>query len=242
MFGKVLHHPKMALALIFALALPLPAHACRLALALGFDVSRSVDANDYRVQIDGILAALYDSEVRDLILRPSQPVALSVFEFSGHREQRVIVDWVTLNSEAEIDEVALRLLTHERQYGGLTAVGSAIEFGHDLLSRGPSCDWQTLDIAGDGQTNQGQAPRAIYAERNFAGVVVNGLAIGGHESSIRGWFERQVIRGPGAFAEFTPRHDAFADAFRRKLLRELREPLLGEVAPALESRANAHSG
>ena len=32
--------------------------ACRLALALGFDVSRSVDAADYRVQRDGILAAL----------------------------------------------------------------------------------------------------------------------------------------------------------------------------------------
>ena len=104
-----------------------PVQACRLALAMGFDVSRSVDAADYRVQIDGIVAALFDREVRDLILRPAQPVALALYEWGGTREQVLISDWVTPQSEDEIDALALALLSHQRRHGGLTAVGRALE-------------------------------------------------------------------------------------------------------------------
>lgn len=213
-----------------ALTLPQSATACRLALALGFDVSRSVDAADYRTQTDGILAALYDGEVRELILeQPSGHVALSVFEWSGTREHHLIVDWTVLDSASAIDDVALRLLTHERRFNGLTAVGEAIDYGRDLIGRAPECMWQTLDIAGDGQTNEGTDPVEIYAEQDFYGLIVNSLAIGGHESEIRGWFERNVTFGPGAFTEYTPEHESFAQAFRRKLLRELQEPTLGAI-------------
>lgn len=216
-----------AVLILLLIALASPATACRLALAMGFDVSRSVDALDYRVQMDGIVAALYDREVRDLILRPSQPVALALFEWGGANEHWVIVDWVMPRSEAEIDTLVVALLTHQRRFGGLTAVGRALENGADMLARAPACDWRTLDIAGDGQSNDGPDPREVYAARNFEGITVNALAIGGHESTIRGYFEREVIRGPGAFAIYTPTHAGFADAFVVKLRRELREPTIG---------------
>lgn len=212
--------------------LPLPALACRLALALGFDVSRSVDARDYRVQMDGIIAALHDREVRDLILRPAQPVALAIYEWAGPREVRVIVDWVMPQGADEIDALILRLLTHERRFGGLTAVGRALEAGFDLLERAPSCDWQTLDLAGDGQSNAGEEPARLYRRRSPDAITVNGLAIGGHESTIRRYFEREVARGPGSFVEYAPTHEAFAAAFLRKLRRELREPMLGALDAA----------
>ena len=38
--------------------------ACRLALALGLDVSGSVDAAEYRLQLDGVAAALTDEDVQ----------------------------------------------------------------------------------------------------------------------------------------------------------------------------------
>lgn len=219
------------LILLVALTLPAPALACRLALALGFDVSRSVDANDYRIQIDGIVGAFFDSEIRRLILDGPQPVAMAVFEWAGQREHLLVADWTILDSPAAIDALAQRILTHERRAHGLTAVGAALRYGRDLLARAPGCDWQTLDMAGDGQNNQGQEPRALYQSGDFDGITVNGLAIGGHESRILPWFRGNLLHGPGAFAEYTPTHQRFAEAFRRKLIRELSEQVIG-LGPA----------
>lgn len=218
-----------ALVLVLILCLPAPALACRLALALGFDVSRSVDANDYRIQTDGIAAALFDQRVRDLILRPAQPVAMAVYEWSGPGEFALVSDWVMLESADDIDRLALAVLTHERRAEGLTAVGDAIAFGRTLLNRAPECLWQVMDISGDGQTNSGNEPRDIYAGGGFAGIIVNGLAIGGHETRVLSWYEHQVRHGPGAFVEHAPFHTDFPEVFRRKLIRELQPPVLGQL-------------
>ena len=53
------------LILVFVLpfARPAQAAACRQALALGLDVSGSVDTDEYRLQLDGLAAALTSPEV-----------------------------------------------------------------------------------------------------------------------------------------------------------------------------------
>ncbi|MEM9846126.1 MAG: DUF1194 domain-containing protein, partial [Pseudomonadota bacterium] len=48
---------------------------CRQALALGLDVSGSVDTREYRLQTDGLAEALRDPEVQSAFLAlPSLPV------------------------------------------------------------------------------------------------------------------------------------------------------------------------
>jgi len=210
-------------------ASPGHAQACRLALVLGFDVSRSVDEQDYRLQTNGIVAALNDRQIRRLLLRSPPHVALAVFEWAGQYEQTLISDWTILDSATAIDGLVGRIQSHQRGHNGLTAVGSALTFARDLMQRGPNCLWQTIDLAGDGALNNGPAPRRIYDTTNFGGIVVNGLAIGAHEDQIEHWFRRNVLHGPGAFVEFASTHEDFADAFRRKLIRELTEPLLGAL-------------
>ena len=208
------------------------AQSCRLALAMGFDVSRSVDAQDYRIQMDGIMAALVDPQIRAALLEPALPVALALFEWSGAREQVLIADWALINTAADADALAAVIAAHQRRHSGLTAVGSALRYGHRLLRRAPDCLWQTLDISGDGYVNAGPPPARVYARTDFSAITVNGLAIGGHESGILRWYTTEVIRGPGAFAEFAPTHRDFAEAFRRKLLRELSAPVLsGRATP-----------
>ncbi|NNE51708.1 MAG: DUF1194 domain-containing protein, partial [Sulfitobacter sp.] len=61
-------------------ALPLPASAaCRQALALGLDVSGSVDAREYRLQLGGLAAAFDAPLVREKILSmPDAPVVVLV--------------------------------------------------------------------------------------------------------------------------------------------------------------------
>ena len=218
--------------LTLAVALSLsaaPASACRLALALGFDVSRSVDDTDYRIQIDGIVGAFFDTEIRGLILDSPQPVAMADFEWAGQREQLLVADWTLLDSPAAIDRLAQRILTHERESSGLTAVGAALSYGRDLMARAPECLWHTLDMAGDGQNNQGYEPRRVYDSEEFGDITVNGLAIGAHEGQILRWFESNLLHGPGAFAEFAATHEEFAEAFRRKLIRELSEQMIGSL-------------
>ena len=55
------------------------------------------------------------------------------------------------------------------------------------------------------------------------------MAIGGHERDIVGYFEREVIRGPGAFVEVARLHRDFPLAIRRKLERELTVQMVGEA-------------
>ena len=69
------------LALVLTLLAAPADAACRQALALGLDVSSSVDDTEYRLQLDGLAAALLKPEVRAAFLAlPDAPVRLYVFE------------------------------------------------------------------------------------------------------------------------------------------------------------------
>ncbi|HMO07410.1 MAG TPA: DUF1194 domain-containing protein [Paracoccaceae bacterium] len=203
---------------------------CRLALALAFDVSRSVDGRDYDIQREGLLAALADPGIRGAFLR-GDPVALAVYEWSGARHQEMVADWRLVLSAADLDRVAAEIAAHRRWPVGLpTATGAALAFGHDLLARAPACRAQVIDISGDGQSNDGPEPDRITAGWDD-GITVNALAIGEHEIGLVDYLHRKVVRGPGAFVEYAARHTDFPPAIRRKLWRELTEPVFGRPRP-----------
>ena len=204
--------------------------ACRLALALGFDVSRSVDAADYRVQRDGILAALAAPAIVKALLGSEDTVRLALFEWSGQGAQSMIVDWTEVRSQADIDAISARVAAHERSGEKLpTALGEALDYGLDLLERAEDCAARTLDISGDGRNNDGDGPEVVRARRALGAVLVNGLAIGGHEADIVAYYRERLIHGRGAFVEVARQHVDFPRAFRRKLERELTEQLLGRA-------------
>ncbi|MCU0911793.1 MAG: DUF1194 domain-containing protein [Rhodobacteraceae bacterium] len=215
-----------------------PAEACRLALALGFDVSASVDAADYAIQRDGIVAALAAPEIRRAFLEPGEPVALAVFEWAGRRWQQPVAGWVLVETAADLDRVAEAVAASE----GLrpwepTAIGAALVHALDLFGTAPDCAARTLDLSGDGRNNDWLDPGRIYAREDFGDIVVNALAIGGHEADIAAYYAAEVIRGPGAFVEPARTHADFPPAIRRKLERELTGPVLGTAPrPAVRTR------
>ncbi|AHM02711.1 hypothetical protein roselon_00256 [Roseibacterium elongatum DSM 19469] len=223
----------LALAVAAGLAAPAPATAqeqCRLALLLGLDVSASVDAEEYAQQIQGLAAALIDPNVVEAALSGNGPVALSIYEWSGRFQQDILVDWTMIRSEADLTTVAERVLRATRAHEDFpTALGYALGFAASHFAEAPPCLFQTLDISGDGQNNDGFPPEAAYAHFPLAGVTVNGLAIGGASREIEQYYLDEVIQGPGAFVEFARSHDEFAEAMRRKLERELRVVILGQL-------------
>jgi hypothetical protein len=96
-----------AAALLLAAGLATPAVAqeeCRLALLLGMDVSASVDAAEYQLQIEGLAAALIHPSVVEAALNGTGPVALSIYEWSGRFQQDVLVDWTLIQSEADLTD------------------------------------------------------------------------------------------------------------------------------------------
>lgn len=222
--------------LCLALCLPVPATAgCRIALALAMDVSRSVDGRDYRVQTGGLAAALDDPAVRRAFLSGDEPVALAIYEWSGVDNQAVIEDWALIGGPADLDALAGRLRALVRpEDRHLTALGTALSFGRDLLRRAPDCRRLVLDMAGDGQNNEGPPPARSYAREDWTGITVNGLAIGEHESQLPQYFARNLLHGPGAFVEVAPRQSDFPATIRRKLIRELTDQV-AEARPQGEA-------
>lgn len=127
---------------------------CRMALALGLDVSSSVDAAEYDLQRIGLAAALDAPQVRQAILDGPGYVALAVYEWSGHHQQKLHLTWSPLRSHADIDRAAATLFGMTRSQETFpTAVGQALIFGHSLLTQVPHCTRRVLDISGDGLHN-----------------------------------------------------------------------------------------
>lgn len=208
--------------------------ACRQALALGLDVSGSVDPTEYQLQRAGLAAALTAPAVAQVLLAAgAAPTDIAVFEWSGPAHQVLIQPWVTISDEATLLAVAENLTNRPRVAGDLTtAIGSAMVFGVALLDQRPDCWRRTLDISGDGPANTGPRPQDLPPATIPQDVVINGLVIGTSDTSARraraadikelsSYYRAYVIRGTGAFVEAALGFEDYADAMERKLLREL---------------------
>ncbi len=223
-----------AAALGLALAGSAEAAECRLALALAIDVSSSVDAAEDQLQRSGLAASLIAPEIRRAFFVSDLPVALAVYEWSGRYNQRLIVDWRLITDQAALVDMAGTIARSERSHDEFpTAIGYALGYGAGLLARAPDCLFKTLDIAGDGENNEGFAPAAAYAEFPFGGVTVNGLVVNTGDSetevSLVEFYRDEVLHGPGAFLEIAQGFKDYERAMRRKLERELDVPSLGAL-------------
>ena len=205
-----------------------PAEACRLALLLALDVSSSVDATEDQLQRQGLAAALDSPEVRQAMLGHG-PVSLGVFEWSGKWQQDWLQPWTLVASGADLDQVITQLATSQRVESRYpTALGYAISFAEQAFRVAPRCTYRTLDISGDGTSNDGFSPGTAYKYFEFDDITVNGLVIGG-ESDVALYYRLEVIRGPFAFVEEAENYVDFERAMRRKLLRELEPRAIGWV-------------
>lgn len=216
----------------FLAALPGGAVAgCRLALALGLDVSGSVDSTEYRLQMDGLAGALMHPEVRMAMLSlPGQRVEMMVYEWSGPADQHVVQDWREVRDEAALADIAATLRRATRAQGDpSTAIGAAMRAGAAQLGKRGHCDHRVLDLSGDGPSNTGPLPQAVRDSAAMGDVTVNGLVIEEvppGQPSLEGYFRAYVIRGPGAFTERAAGFADYRDAMVRKLIRELRGMIL----------------
>jgi len=222
-----------------------PLHAaCRQALALGLDVSGSVDATEYRLQLDGIVGALADPRVQDLLFAmPSAPVRIAIYEWSNPEFQRLLVDWIQINTASDVARLTNRLSNAVREAANpATGLGTAMTFGADLLAQQPACWKRTLDISGDGKSNSGPRPSEVGQLPTLQMVTINGLVVGSDTRNVtdtravqigelQAYYAAEVIQGPNAFVETALGFEQFQDAMTRKLLRELEGITVSHLRP-----------
>lgn len=222
-----------ALTLTALLALPAQAQSCRLALQLALDVSSSVDADEYRLQMLGNVAALRDPDVRAAFLAPGiGTVALSIFEWSGRWDQQQIAPWRMIESEDDLDAVIAMIEANSRSTNEApTSLGHALSYAARQFLEGPQCAQRTVDVSADGPNNDGFPASSAYVAYDWRGITVNALVVGGdRQPELTAYYLSDVIRGPGAFVEVASDYADYTRALRRKLLRELQPVLLlGEL-------------
>ena len=108
-------------------------------------------------------------------------------------------------------------------------------YADQVVEEAPRCRAQTVDVSGDGISNIGPAPAAIYASGRLDEVTVNALVVGGaidshdrvsHDRQLVSYFEAEVLHGPDAFWILADGYEDYERAMAAKLVRELEAPMV----------------
>src|SRR5262245_53369511 len=168
----------------FLLLLALPIHAqdkkeVDLTLAMGIDISGSIDPDEAKLQREGYVQAFRDPAIIKAILAgPNGRIAVAYFEWSDAWVQRLLVDWTLLDSEAAILAFANRLPAAPISIARRTSISGAIRYAIPLFSRSPyDTERKVLDISGDGSNNDGGLVTDMRYEALKERIVINGLPI-----------------------------------------------------------------
>lgn len=195
------------------------AAACDLALVLAVDISGSVDPQEYRIQMDGLAAALRDGIVAEALV--DQQAMVTLLQWTGSSRQRQTLPWTQMTDFAAVDRFADAVEDDPRIWRNFsTAIGEALLVSRDLLAQVPDCARHVVDVSGDGRSNEGAAPDAKRAQMAAAGITVNALAIETDETDLTAYFFENLIRGSRAFVETAQGFEDYPAAILRKLQRE----------------------
>ena len=154
----------MAAALAVALAVPLGAFAgsdrADVALVLAVDVSGSVDDHRFKLQREGIAAALESEEVATAVsIGVNGTIEIAVVEWA--EEQRLLVPWTILRGRDDLKTLATRLRGAGRSWvHTMTDPGGGIAAAEHLFAEQPLVSLrQVIDVSGDGRQNTGEVAR-----------------------------------------------------------------------------------
>jgi hypothetical protein len=222
------------------------------ALIVSVDVSGSVDARRYALQMDGIAKALEDPEIIASML--SGPRASTMFTMVEWSENAVIaIPWTRLASPDDVLKLAARVRKTPRPVGEFTCLAHMMRVVSDLVL--PTLPAQArrvvMDVSGDGVDNcDGDAATGAMRDLLVAtGMTINGLPINegdpneplgagafrapgrdfenrsnvGEIKTLEPWYSKYVIGGDGAFILPANGYNDFDRAIKQKFAIEVSE-------------------
>lgn len=193
------------------------------ALVMAVDVSKSIDANEYQLQHEGIARAFESPRVIDAI-RSGRHGAIDVLvlEWSGRNRQAITVNWTQIKDRATAAAFAAEVRASKRSSDGLTAIGDALAAAAATFrTLADKPDRRVIDVSGDGMADIGPPPAGIRDALVANGITINGLAILANEPWLDTYYDDNVIGGDGAFLIQIKDFPSFAIAIQQKLLAEI---------------------
>lgn len=195
------------------------AGACDTALLLAVDVSNSIDPGEYRIQTEGMAAALRDDQIVEAMVRGQN--AIAVMQWSGTGMQQMTLPWRRITGSADMEAMAADVAAMPRAYiGANTAIGEAVRVAIGEVLTQSDCARLIIDVSGDGPDNAGTQIDLARRHATRSGVTVNGLAINGLGSATTSYYERRLIT-PDGFVESADGFLDFPRAIRVKIRREV---------------------
>ena len=203
-----------------------------LELALGIDVSGSVDEEEAVLQRNGYIAAFRHPSIVGAIQHGRLGrIAVSYYEWAGFGHMKIIAPWTLIKDKGSANGFADLLTREEPETARRTAIAAAIAFGADYFDgNGFSARRRVLDISGDGPNNWGELVNVARDRAIAKGITINGLPIVNNRPSFSGrmpmanldlYYRDCVIGGPGAFYIVAKDFKDFARAVLRKLILEI---------------------
>jgi hypothetical protein len=206
-----------------------------LLLVLASDVSRSVDAEKFKLQREGYAAAVSDRRVLEAIAAGrNKRIAVLFLEWSGTGNQKVVIDWTPIDGPKAAQEFGDKLLELPRAFADRTSISGGIEFAVAQFPRAPfTAERQTIDVSGDGTNNAGRDVAQVRDEALALGITINGLVILSDRplpwnpehtnppGGLANYYRVNVTGGPGSFVMEAKDFGSFGQAIVKKLIAEI---------------------
>jgi hypothetical protein len=214
-----------------------PSTSVDLELVLASDASLSMNRPGRQLERAGYARAFRDGDVVAAIGSGAQRrIAVTLIEWSGQAEQTIVVPWTIVGDKASAEAFseAIEAAPLLPRRHGLTAVGNALLFGaRQILLNDIGSARRVIDISGNGAENDGLPAEKARSAILGQGITINGLPVGfertgpglasmeHHGPSIESFYRDHVVGGAGSFIMSVTTGDDFAEAIRRKLVREI---------------------
>jgi Protein of unknown function (DUF1194) len=215
-------------------------------LVMSTDISYSMDYDELKLQRDGYVEAIQSPEFLNALKQGMHgKVAVTLVEWAGANDQRVVVPWRLIDGPASAQAVAAEMAAAPVRRAFRTSISGALIFSRDLFENsGFAGIRRVIDVSGDGTNNQGALVVPTRDETLARGIVINGLPIMLKEpqpgsidiKDLDIYYEDCVIGGAGSFVIPIREREKFKEAIRTKLVLEIagREPE-ARVIPAASS-------
>ena len=196
-------------------------------LVLAVDCSYSVDASEFRLQMQGLAGAFRRSDIHNAIRAGEDGrIAVVVMQWSDVENQQLLGSWAALDTPASALAFAEHISRSGRELtAGGTAIGDALRAAANVLLAAPfGTDRRVIDISSDGRNNRGDPVTIARDEVVAKGITINGIPILSEWPTLDTYFKQQVIGGPNHFMIPVSDYNSFATAIARKLLQEITGP------------------
>lgn len=211
------------------------AHAAEkvdLELVIATDTSYSIDAEEARLQREGVAAAFLSADVIAAIRSGRYGrIAVAYIDYASTPYNAVVMDWTVIADQAGAAAFARELVRRPPNVGRHTSLSSALAMAARMIAENAfEGTRRTVDISGDGPNNFERRVDHVRDEVVARGITINGLPIMNKRDANRSryylpdldrYFEGCVIGGRGAFVEVAHDFKDFARAMKKKLVLEI---------------------